>query len=117
MARQNAVFEQSVNAYEISAIPRGMHWVNQLSHAQLAINAVSGNSTGSSLFKIIYGQKFCLLPSVRIYSTNLPSTDKHVTSLMKVQQEVHKASELTRVHQTRVSQDHLKPAPPPLVLE
>jgi hypothetical protein len=67
---------------------------------------------GSSPFNIIYFWNVLLLPAVRTYSTNVPSTDEHTPSLMKVQQEVHKALELTRAHQTRVSQDWLKLAAP-----
>jgi hypothetical protein len=83
-----------------------------LIHVQLTINTTLGNSIGSSPFKIIYGWNVYLLPAVRIYPTNVPSADKHAPNLMKVQQEAHKALQLVRVHQTRVSHDCLWPAPP-----
>jgi hypothetical protein len=92
--------------------PRGTNWVNQVSHVQLAINATPGDSTGSSPFKIIYGWNFYLLPAVRIYPTNVSFANEHVSSLLTVQQEAHKVLELARVHQTKVSWDRLKPAPP-----
>jgi hypothetical protein len=82
---------------------RETNWVNQLSHVQLAINAAPGVSTGSSPFKIIYGQNVCLLPAVRIYPTSILSADEHASNLMKVQQEAHKALELTKACQTKVS--------------
>jgi hypothetical protein len=90
----------------------GTHWVNQLSHVQLNINAALGNSTGSLPFNIIYGQNVLLLPAVRIYSTIVPSAKKHVSSWINVQEEAQKALELARVCQTRVSRDPFKPAPP-----
>jgi hypothetical protein len=54
--------------------PRGTKWENQLHLVQLASNTAPGDSTGSSLFKIIFGQNVCPLPAVRIYSTNVFST-------------------------------------------
>jgi hypothetical protein len=72
-----------------------MNCINQLSYIQLAINAVTGNSTGSSQFTIIYGQNIHLLPAVRIYSTNVPSSNELSLSLIKVQQEALKVLELT----------------------
>jgi hypothetical protein len=91
---------------------RGINWVNQLSHVQLAINSALGNSTSSSPFKIIYSRNVRLLSTVKIYPTNVSSANKHTSSMMKIQQETHKVLEFTKAYQTRVSQDYLKPAPP-----
>jgi hypothetical protein len=47
-----------------------------------------------------------------MYSTNVPSANEHALSLMKVQQEAHKALELARARQTKVSRDRFTPALP-----